>query len=102
MATDHLPSFAALRLRYGNEPAPIARRNEREHLITYLREHGASVTTAEDVYHAVLTLDHEEELSAFRCREGIAVSNASDGWWVLLRNNEPLAQQGRPVGAGRC
>jgi hypothetical protein len=33
---------------------------------------------------AVQNLQDEEELAAFWCDEGLAISCASDGWWVLF------------------
>jgi len=53
-------------------------------IIDYLRTLGIVIVTLEDLQAAISGLSDEDELSAFRCKEGIAVSVASDGHWLLF------------------
>lgn len=56
-------------------------------MLSYLSEFAAPVASLLDLYAAVCSLPDEEELSAFRCREGVAISHASDGWWILFTDD---------------
>ena len=40
--------------------------------------------TLRGLANAVQNLQEEEELAAFWCDEGLAISCASDGWWVVF------------------
>jgi len=103
MADDPLPTFADLQRRYAGGLASTARPDERDHLIAYLLQLGASVASVADIHEAVLILPHEEELATFRCREGVAVSHASEGWMLLFRHDDPIvAAHAHPMGAGGC
>lgn len=95
MKSASLPTFAELRSRYDDTDADrssatvsmdLARRggDDPHHVLSYLRSFGDMPTSLDDVARAVDELADEEELSAFRCREGVAVGHASDGWWVLF------------------
>lgn len=80
---DH-PKFEQLRRRLGGEVKCFdASPSEKTRLIGYLQRHGCTPLTAQDVASAVQALE-DEELSAFPCQEGVAISHASDGWWLLL------------------
>jgi len=59
--------------------------SEAGRVLQYLGSFGLRVTNLNELFEAISRLDEEEELSAFRCREGVAVSHASDGWWILFR-----------------
>ncbi len=61
-------------LRTGADPRDIIR---------YLANLGVQVKRPADLLQ-INQLADEEELSAFRCLEGVAVSHASDGWFVLF------------------
>lgn len=84
-----LPGFKELRSAYGglaDHPATtiVGATREAAAVLKYLRGFGATVRTVGDLHDAINALADEEELAAFRCREGIAVSHASDGWWLLF------------------
>lgn len=53
-------------------------------LLTYLQQLGRSVTTLDDLLAAIDDLDDEDELGAFLCAEGVAVSQASDARWLIF------------------
>ncbi len=65
-------------------------REEAWRLVAYLRANGAKVSRGGDVYCAVRSLTEEEELGAERCREGVAVTHASEGWIVLIPTDWPF------------
>lgn len=52
-------------------------------LLQYLASLGLVIRALPDLL-AINDLEDEEELSAFKVQEGIAVSAASDGVWVLF------------------
>lgn len=54
-------------------------------VLTYLAHFGSSPTTLAQLVQAIGDLRDEDDLSAFRCAEGVAVTSASDGWWVLFQ-----------------
>ena len=82
-------TFDELRHRTGGFPVPITERQQEViRLVRYLQQQGACIQTSEDVLDAIATCPEEEELSAYRCREGVAVAHASDGWWLLLPEGE--------------
>lgn len=89
------PTFSELYGRYAVENMSvktIVRLNDASqsaealNVVRYLATFGFRITTVEEIFHAIEALDGEEELTAFRCREGIAVSHASDGWWILFEH----------------
>jgi hypothetical protein len=91
MLTSGTDSFDELRRRLGGRRLPaVAQAAEGVRLLTYLRGEGTEVRTATDIFEAVGALSDEEEIAAYRCLEGIAISHASDGWWLLFRYDEPL------------
>lgn len=53
-------------------------------MLRYLRALGVQPKTASDLFHHIRALEDEEELSAFQCQEGVAVTQASEGWWLLF------------------
>lgn len=53
-------------------------------VLTYLADFGLSPTSLSGLLQAIDSLEDEEDLSAIRCAEGVAVTSASDGWWVLF------------------
>ena len=95
MPPPDLPSFAELRRRYaddGGEPtfAVAAWRPGTPPLeahgcliINYLHGLGYSPRTLDQLRQIIDGLD-DEEIAAFPTQEGLAVSQASDGWWVLF------------------
>ncbi|WP_374470248.1 hypothetical protein [Phenylobacterium sp.] len=56
-----------------------------ELVLAYLAHFGSSPTNLEELVEAIDQVPDEEDLSAFRCAEGVAVTSASDGWWVLFQ-----------------
>ena len=78
-------TFEQLRGRLGGTVLdPANRAIELERLIEYLNRLGSNIVTAGDVLSAIEADPTEEELSAYRCAEGVAVSHATDGWWLLF------------------
>ena len=53
-------------------------------LLSYLVNLGRPVATLDDLFAAIGGLEDEDELGAFRCAEGVAVSQASDARWLLF------------------
>ncbi|MEN3164112.1 hypothetical protein WI697_18875 [Tistrella mobilis] len=53
-------------------------------VLNYLRDLGVSATTLQKLHDGINNLPDEEELAAHWCREGVAVSHASDGSWFLF------------------
>ena len=89
----HPPPLADLLGRFGIDSAtgveraqlPLTTINgEAGRILAYLRGFGWRISSAADVLRAVTALEDEEELSAFAVLEGVALTHASDGWWVLL------------------
>ena len=90
------PTFTDLRGRYAydsaddDEPptvslsAALSSGDDPLRIIAYLRTLRVAVASLDDLHAAIADLPDEEELSAFRCQEGIAVSVASDGQWLLF------------------
>jgi len=94
------PSFSDLYQRYAFNDVSLStvvrfdeadQCREAQNLVRYLNSFGFRISTTADLFDAIQALEGEEELAAFRCHEGVAVSHASDGWWILFE--EP------PVGA---
>lgn len=99
-----LPSFQHCRRRFDAASADFdAPPGEYMRLMTYLRQAGATPLSADDVLVAIRSLPEEEELTAYRCREGVAVSHASEGWWLLLPMGEhrPNIVEGDNASLGR-
>ncbi|PHY22394.1 hypothetical protein [Caulobacter sp. BP25] len=94
--TPELPTLARLRERFRSpgenlpELRGICRLDnpsgdaEAEVIIQYLHALGARTSTLKELLDGIAGLEDEEELSAFECREGVAVTHASDGWWLLF------------------
>ena len=91
----NLPSFAELRRRYtepdteDEEPPSVSvsaalRTGDPWRVLDYLRGLNVHVTSLADLEAGVNTLADDEELAAFRCQEGVALSAASDGRWLLF------------------
>lgn len=57
-------------------------------IISYLSGLGIFVRTLDDLLR-INEDDSEEELHAWHCREGVAISVASDNAWVLFIGGEP-------------
>ena len=53
-------------------------------ILNYLAGLGRPVSTLDALFEAINGDETEEELGAFRVAEGVAVSVASDGAWVLF------------------
>lgn len=89
-----LPPFSALCGRYeqsdiADQPVTVSLRSppstgEGAAILSYLRAFGHDAHSPAELLQAIDALTDEEELAAFRCHEGVAVSHASDGWWVLF------------------
>lgn len=89
------PSFSALVARYTSDPedppetatvslsAALASGDDPWQVLSYLDGLGIVVRCLDDLT-AINEDDTEEELHAFRCAEGIAVSIASHGQWILF------------------
>ncbi len=85
MRVTHMATFDDLgRGADDKSSAPVASPNEEQRLIAYLKDLGFVVATSADVLNAIKVAQDEEELAAHQCVEGIAVSHASDGWWLLF------------------
>ena len=54
------------------------------HILSYLAGLGCRVGSLNQLQDAIVGLVDEEELSCFLVREGLAVTHASDGWWILF------------------
>jgi hypothetical protein len=61
----------------------ILRGDDPLHLLPYLAGLGMPVASLDDLL-AINADDTEEEISAFRVAEGVAVTVASDGIWALF------------------
>ncbi len=98
-----LPSFAELRSAYVTdedeeppsftstftlEPNMGPEEASARLIIDYLLTLGVKVRSLDQLYDAISRLD-DEELAAFRTREGVAVSVASDGLLVLFVDGDP-------------
>jgi len=88
-------TFAVLLRRYCNDPdnlPDVARVSLAEalhdgddplHILKYFRTLGLTVRCLDDLLR-INDDDTEEELHSFRVAEGVAVSVASDGLWLLF------------------
>jgi hypothetical protein len=75
---DEMPHLAHARLRSPSTEGDAAR------VLGYLAGFGLRPTTLDQLRAAIDELEGEEELSAHPVAEGLAVTHASDGWWVLF------------------
>ena len=87
------PPFRRLRAEYGqgDDPADevslaaaLGGRGDPWRLLDYLAGLGVRVRALDELLAGVNQLPDEEELAAFACAEGVAVSMASDGRWLLV------------------
>lgn len=85
-----LPTYAELCARDGDPPGPavslsaaLAAGDDPLHVLPYLAGLRLPVRQLDDLLVLNAAAD-EEEMHAWRCREGIAVSIASDGLWLLF------------------
>lgn len=60
------------------DPGPMA-----SLVLDYLAGLDRPAATLSELLQSINAED-EEDLSAIRCAEGVAVTSASDGWWVLF------------------
>jgi hypothetical protein len=93
--SDPTETLAALVRRYrddDDEPPPVPRvrladalrqGDDPLHIIPYFASLGLTVQTLDDLM-LVNQDDAEEEVHCFRVAEGVAVSTASDGLWLLF------------------
>lgn len=89
-----LPTFRESRLQHdAGDSHADAPRGEADRILNYLRHRGATIRVIADIPDALAAIPDEEELSAHACVEGIAITHASDGWWLLLRHDEPLPDE---------
>jgi hypothetical protein len=91
-----LPTLALLRERFRmpDEGIPELRATctlggasaepEAKVVLQYLQSLGVGASTLKELHDGISALEDEEELSAFECSEGVAVTHASDGWWLLF------------------
>ena len=95
MAIPDLPTFAELRRRFGGEESThgeactvsmsaALQLGDPWSVLTYLRDLDRPVNCLSDLESAVNGLEDEKELAAFWCVEGVALSAASDGRWLLF------------------
>lgn len=94
MSTTHEP-FAALLRRYCDDPdeppdvprvsfaEALRQGDDRLHILPYLAGLGLAIHALDDLL-GVNEDDTEEELHCFRVAEGVAVTIASDGLWLLF------------------
>ena len=87
-----LPTFNTLRAEFGDAADDAltislaqAQRDgsDPRSVLGYLAGLGRPVVALPDLLAAIMQLEEEEELGAFACVEGVAVSVASDGAWLL-------------------
>jgi hypothetical protein len=94
MEDERPPTFAELRRRYqllGASPArtvalssALQAGDDPLHILSYIGALGVCTETLQQLHSGINGLEDEEELFAFRCQEGIAVSIASDDEWILF------------------
>lgn len=97
MHLDETETFDGLRRRLGGRRlSDAANAIEEARLFAYLRGAGCRDLSLAALADAINSLVEEEEISAHRCIEGVAVSHASDGWWLLVRHDEPLVAPSDP------
>jgi hypothetical protein len=78
-ADEDPPQLAVAELTADRDPdGPLARL-----VIDYLATLGLAVTSVDQLFETIRGLD-DEDLSCFRVVEGVAVTAASDGWWLLF------------------
>lgn len=94
--TSRLPTLAVVRARFVSPEddtwlacetctlGAVAANSDGESVLRYLNDLGFRPATTADLFQQISALEDEEELSAFECREGVAVTHASDGWWLLF------------------
>lgn len=93
MNNKNLPSIEQLSQRFGGYILEGAERvRETEALLSYLELRSASHVSPAAIRAAIASASAEDELASFNCKEGIAVSHASDGWWLLLEADAPSAE----------
>jgi hypothetical protein len=91
---DELEPFSALLRRYADDddersvvrtrlPDALAGRDDPMQIVEYMKGLGIDVRELDDLLK-INDDQSEEELHSFRVLEGIAVSIASDGIWVLF------------------
>jgi hypothetical protein len=90
---DELEPFSALLRRYADDdersvvrtrlPDALAGRDDPMKIVEYMKGLGIDVRELDDLLK-INDDQSEEELHSFRVLEGIAVSIASDGIWVLF------------------
>lgn len=91
MRISRTETFDDLRRRLGGSQLPAsARAIEGARLLAYLRDAGCNFLSSAGLLDAVGSLANDEEIAAHRCLEGVAISHASDGWWLLFRHDDPL------------
>jgi len=73
-----IPHLAYARLKSPRSKSEAAR------VLAYLAGFGIQPSTLDELRSAIDELEGEEELSAHPVAEGLAVTHASDGWWVLF------------------
>lgn len=88
------PTFAELRRRYQALPSASARTialssalqagDDPLHVLSYIGSLGVRAQTLQQLHSGINGLTGEEELSAFKCQEGVAVSVASNDEWILF------------------
>ena len=94
MEDERPPTFAELRRRYQMLRVSAARTvalssalrvgDDPLNNLSYIGELGVRPETLQQLHAGINGLANEEELFAFRCEEGVAVSVASDGEWILF------------------
>lgn len=92
-------TFDDLRRRLGGRRLSAGTQaTERARLLCYLSRHGRNVHTALDIVEAATSLAEEEEIAAYHCLEGVAVSHASEGWWLLFSFDDSLLPAASEIG----
>ena len=93
--SDPPETLAALLRRYSHDDDPVEvprvsfadalrRGDDPLHVLPYLAGLGHTVGSLEQLLLVVNADETEEELHCFRVAEGVAVSMASDGLWLLF------------------
>lgn len=86
MAQSDLPSLHDLLAAYGEEGCVMtcSLAQGQNDVLRYLASLGLMPRSLNELYHAIQSLEDEDELAAWRVREGVLVAVASQGEWHVF------------------